>query len=715
MHNHGWLQAALPRSVQHTLESLPPLISPAGLLVYGVGSILALIVVANIVTWYRERQAEDVVLAELLDEETLGAGAQEEALFDDIAERQQSEMAPAAIEWETRAARVGENWTTTLYVAGYPDYPSDGYLSGLFELTDVRFDLTAHVTPKNQSRARDALQRTADDIQADADLERSVRSAYLQERANEAMATYKAVENGQRVFDQGMFVTVRAETKDGLRESVQQVRAALRKQPAGLNPKTAICTQDLALQSAAPVGPNVFDRDAIALGGAVGALLASPHNATVLEEGGVEFGIHKDTRSPLVLDPFAREDGYAMFTVGDPGSGKSFGAKQNFIRTIEQDPDCIGVVLEPLNNWNGVIEALGGQRVTVGGTMGLNPLEIKPAPERVLRSRGEDASPLKERRERAISFFTNFFALRDVTLGDRRTTLELALDEAYERKGITEDVSTHDRESPTVRDMLDILEEMSDAPEPFVVRADAEGEKLADDAVWLLDQLRPFTEGGQFENLGRKSEFDIRDEKLIYLDLVQQGGNLGGHTSLLMELLISLVYERAKETDKRVVLVVDEARYLMSDAATLSYLETIFRHHRHHDLSIRLITQTVDEFFQWPEAEMILDQCAIKQFHKLDGMDEEWANEFGLNYAQMRYVQDAIPGNEQEGYSQALLGVDGEWRGMEIQALPKEKQVIDFDPTEDASEVSALIGAGTESETTEGTAEGLPLPDGSGE
>ncbi|MFB6188970.1 MAG: VirB4 family type IV secretion system protein [Halapricum sp.] len=707
-----WLLAALPPTVEAALEALPPIVSPGGLLVYGVGSIVLLIALANLVAWYRARQSEDVALADVLDEETLAAGAEEAALFDDIAERQQSTMAPAAIEWDTRAARVGEDWTTTLYVAGYPDYPSDGYLSGLFELTDVRFDLTVNIDPKNQSRARDALQRTADDIQADADLERSVRGDYLQERANEATATYKAVENGQRVFDQGMFVTVRADTTDELRESVQQVRAALREQPAGLEPKTAICTQDLALQSAAPVGPNVFDRDAIVLGGAVGALLASPHSPTILEAGGVEFGIHKDTQSPLVLDPFAREDGYAMFTVGDPGSGKSFGAKQNFIRTIEQDPDCIGVVLEPLNNWNGVIEALGGQRVTVGGTMGLNPLEIKPTPERVLRSRGEDASPLKERRERAISFFTNFFALREVSLGDRRTTLELALDEAYDRKGITEDVATHGRESPTVRDMLDILEEMSDAPEDFVVRSDAEGDKLANDAVWLLDQLRPFTEGGQFENLGRESEFDIRDERLIYLDLVQQGGNLGGHTSLLMELLISLVYERAKETDKRVVLVVDEARYLMSDTATLSYLETIFRHHRHHDLSIRLITQTVDEFFQWPEAEMILDQCAIKQFHKLDGMDEEWADEFGLNYAQMRYVQDAIPGNEQEGYSQALLGVDGEWRGMEIRALPKEKQVIDFDPTMDATDISEVVETDSGSSRSDDSIDGLPVPDG---
>ena len=661
------------------VDSLPPLLSPEGAMLYGVGGVLALIAVARIVNWRRSRTAEEPQLSELLDEETLERAETERTLLEDIASRHREVLAPAAVEWETRSARVGEQWTSSFYIAGYPDYPQDGYLSGLFELTDVEFDLTVTLEPKNQARARDELQNTADDLQADADLERSVRGAYLQERASEAVSTYKAVEEGQRVFDQGAYLTVRAESKEQLREALKPVRATLREQPAALEPKTAICTQDLAIQSSAPVGPAPLGRTSIALGGAVGALLASPHNPTILESGGVEFGSHKDTNSPVVIDPFAREDGYAMFTVGDPGSGKSFGAKQNFIRTLQQDPDRIGVVLEPLNNWAGVVEALGGRRITVGGTLGLNPLEIKPTPERVQEIRGSDASPLKERRERAVSFFTNFFAHRDVALGDRRTTLELAFDEAYERKGITEDIATHDRESPTVRAVLDILKEMSQTPGEYVVRSDAEGEKIADDAVWLLDQLRPFAEGGQFENLGRASEFDIRDEKVVYLDLAQHGGQVGGHTSLLMELLISLVYERAKETDKEVVFVIDEARYLMKDSATLQYLETIFRHHRHHDLSIRLVTQTIDEFFQHDVSKMVLDQCSIKQFHKLDGMDEQWANEFGLNYAQMRYVQDAVPGNDDHGYSQALVGVDGEWRGIEIRALEKEKQVIDFE------------------------------------
>ena len=627
----------------------------------------------------------------------------------DPVDSHQDLLAPTSIEWETRAARVGGQWVSTLYVAGYPDYPKDGYLSGLFELTDVEFDFTVNLRPKNHRRARDELQNTADDLQADADIERTVRGAYLQDRAAQAMATYKAVENGQRVFSQATFVTVRANTRAELHESIKRVRAALRERPAELVPKTAICTQDLAIQSAAPVGPNPIGREAIALGGAVGALLASPHNPTILEEGGVEFGIHRDTHSPVVVDPFAREDGYAMFTVGDPGSGKSFSAKQNFIRTLEQDEDRIGVILEPLNDWVGVAEALDAKRITVGGSMGLNPLEIEPTPEHVLRTRGEDASPLKERRDRVVSFFTNFFALRNVDLGDRRTTLELAIDAAYTRKGITEDVSTHGRESPTVRDVLDILEEMSTDPKPHVVRSIAEGEKLSEDAVWLLDQLRAFAEDGQFENLGRESEFNIRDEDVVYLDLAQRGGSLGGHTSLLMELLISLVYERAKETEKQVVLVVDEARYLMSDSETLEYLETIFRHHRHHDLSIRLITQTVDEFFQRPEAEMILDQCSVKQFHKLDGMDETWANEFGLNHAQMRFVQNALPGDEEQGYSQALLGVDGEWRGIEVGALPGEKEVIDVDPETEAP-WDATSGSSAPDPSSGSNRSGVPNP-----
>ncbi|TKX82281.1 VirB4 family type IV secretion system protein [Halorubrum sp. SD626R] len=597
-------------------------------------------------------------------------------------ERQQDAVAPAAVTWENRCARVDDEWVSTLYIADWPDYPSDGYLSELFTLTDVRFHVTAHFRPRDQERALDQLQAAADDLKVDADLESSVRSTYLQDRASEAAAMYRAVEAGARVFSQALLVTVRADDRDTLESDVRRVKRTLREQPAELAPKSAICAQDRALREAAPLGGTALDRTTTCVSGAVGALLASPHRPTLLEPDGVELGVHRHTDTPVVVDPFARENGYATFTVGDPGSGKSFSAKQRFIRSVAHHDDRIGVILEPLNDWAGVAEALDAQRITVGGTLGINPLEITPMPAHVREQLGADASPFTEKKERVLSFLANFFAHRGISLGDRRTTLEVAVETAYQNAGITEDITTHERASPTLRDVIDVLETIADEPEEYTLRTEAEAEKLQADATWLIDQLRPFGPDGQFAHLGRASEVDFQETDLIYLDLAQQEGRVGGRTSLVMQLLISLVYERAKQTAKEVVFVIDEARYVLRDAENLAFLETIFRHHRHHDLSIQLVTQTIDEFFERPAAEMILDQCAIKQFHRLDGMDDEWAAEFGLNHAEKRFVQEAVPGNEEFGYSEALVGVDGEWRGIEVRALDAETRVIEGEPLE---------------------------------
>jgi hypothetical protein len=52
-----------------------------------------------------------------------------------------------------------------------------------------------------------------------------------------------------------------------------------------------------------------------------------------------------------------------------------------------------------------------------------------------------------------------------------------------------------------------------------------------------------------------------------------------------------------------------------------------------------------------------------------------------------------VPGNEDAGFAKALVGVDGEWRGIQVTAMSKEKQVIDFDPTQGRS---ALPGIDTD-------------------
>ena len=96
-----------------------------------------------------------------------------------------------------------------------------------------------------------------------------------------------------------------------------------------------------------------------------------------------------------MVDPSAREDVYAMFTVGDPGSGKSFSSKLSFLRTIEQDPDCIGVILEPLSNWAGVVEVLGATQITDFGTRRFNWFELRLRIPHILERRGAPAHSAK--------------------------------------------------------------------------------------------------------------------------------------------------------------------------------------------------------------------------------------------------------------------------------------------------------------------------------
>jgi len=665
------------------VNAIPSPLSPSGIFLYGVGGVLLLVGIAKL----NQRQTGEDSAAASQGAETvdLSSGLDELELTD-VGEQQRSTLAPDAVDFETRAARVGDQWTSTLHMASLPDYPKDGCLSGLFKETNAEFDITCHIEPRDHESARAELQNLADNLQADADLERTSRRRYLQDRAQQAKATHQAVEEGEEVFDVSMFVTVRGDTREEMQEARQKLMGKLRDRPAFMEPKVAVCRQRDALRSAAPLGGDDLERDHVALGGAVGALLASPHNPTILEEGGVEMGVHRDTGSPIVVDPFERDDGYAMFVVGDTGSGKSFSSKMNFIRSLEQSEDRIGYILEPMGNWAGVSEALGAERVSIGGDKTVNPLEIRKPPAHVRQAMAEDENPLRARIDRSISWFMLFFSLREAGLGDRRSTLERALWGAYGVKGITDDIGTHDRESPTMDTVFDVLDEMVENPDEFITRSEHETEKIRDDALWLLDQLSPFAAGGQFDHLNGHSEFDIRDAKTMYMDLGQQGGSMSSNTTLLMELLMSLVYEWAKETEKEVIFYIDEARYIMQDERTLEYLETIFRHHRHYDLSIRVVTQTIDEFLDSSVSKIILDQCAVKQFQKLDGMNRDIAKEFELNEAQMSYVQNATEGSDskerKEAQSQALIGVDGEWRGVEVEALPREQAVIDFEPTE---------------------------------
>ena len=596
----------------------------------------------------------------------------------------QSLVTPADITEKPAAVRTGDRWTRTLWAGEYPDAPMDGFLEQLYAAAETRTtDIAIHIDPRDTRETLDALENRIEDLQADYEYltEKHRASARgVEKDLSDHEEMYDVLRNTpMEAFDISAYLAVRGDGRDDINAS--DVMTTARRAPANLTPVAPRWSQLDALISCSPVATDALsetlDAETPMLGGAVGAMF--PFVSGAFAEPGIEYGTYALNESPLILDRFERETGYCAMVIGRLGAGKSFATKLRLVRRAMYDEDTIIVMLDPMRGFAGVSDALDGEQITVGGTRGLNPLEIKPTPDHVLDS-VDDLDPWGEQITWVLSFFETFFKhVADHPLGERSQTLRRATQEAYRRQGITRDPSTHAKQSPTIWDVISVLESFADEPGEFGYATEGEKQAVREDAESLLKDLRPsFREEGALANLAQPTEFDL-DSKVIYLDLHQEEGAQGrAETSLMMQVLFNSVYERVKHTEKKVVFIIDEAHYLMNDASSLDFLETAVRHSRHFDLSLEFVTQTGGEFALTPETRTIANLCSITVIHRVNEEGEKIAKWFDLNERQVNFVSSAKAGEDEDGYSEALVGIDQEgWFPLRIRASDYEADVID--------------------------------------
>ncbi len=629
--------------------------------------------------------SQDEIIDQYGEENAKYTQPEGEKVIDPIDRLHKDFIAPTEYQVEAESVKSGDKWVQSLYVNTWPEHVKDGFMNTIFSDSAFDTDISVHLEPRDNDRAKAQLQDRIGAIEAELD-ERSKQGASaeardIKQKLDITRQMYDLVSrHGMTLFDVSMYVNHRGWDKDQVRSQLDDIRGMMERPPANTDVRVATRRQDKSMVSASPLGLDELGKKNAMLGGAAAAMMPFTSSSRI-EESGVDFGVQPYNGSPIIVDRFGRDTGYNMMTIGNIGSGKSFSTKLNLVRTLQRRSDVDVVMLDPLEGFIGVNKALGGNRIVVGGNVGLNPLEIRETPQEILEQAGGDLDPYSGKLKDVMTFFETFFSMRGDNLDDeRRGVLEKAVQKSYADKGITSDPETHGRESPTLNDVMENLEEMAQTPEKFT-RSEAETEKehISSYASDLLVGMQPFSEGGEFENLTEETEISIGESRISYLDLQQQEGS--GGTGLMMQLLFNTVYERAKQTDNKMIFVIDEARYIMKDAASLDFLEQAVRHSRHYNLSIQFVTQTVDEFFAQDESEAIANNCSLIQLNRVAGLDDEVAmNKLGLNRKQADYVRNALPGDKERGYSECLLGVEGEWYPIHVKASASEARVVDFDP-----------------------------------
>jgi hypothetical protein len=505
----------------------------------------------------------------------------------------------------------------------------------------------------------------------------------------------------QQIFDVSIYLTVRGVNREEVEQAAERVTRNL--QSSQLTAKSATYRQAEALVSNSPIGKDVIGQTATMLGGAVGGLYPFT-SGTIIEETGVLMGYHSVTGSPVVVDRFAREKGYNCFIAGNIGAGKTFNTILGLLRTYAKDDDTMVIVADPFGDLGVLTDILDGERVVLSGKRGLNPLEITPTPKAVLEENPDLDPYTKTVQKDVMEFIQAFFDMEGMSLAGKRGVLSVAIKEAYRRKGITPDPSTHHNESPTFRDIQKILTDISQNPKEYVgddpdTVPDIEADLWLKRASQLRMDFAPFREGGEYANLARQTEIDISGTDVLYLDMQQIEGKQ--KTGLMLQLVLRAVYERAKQTDKKVIFAIDEAHYLMQNEASLSFLERATRHARHYDLSLQLITQTVDEFFSRADSDelaqktkAIADNCVLKIFHQVEGLTDANADEWlDLSAPEAQFIRRAKPGSDEYGYSQALIEVGEAGRfPVNVHALPEEERLITRTTTEKDSQHDSVRG-----------------------
>ncbi|WP_181685392.1 VirB4 family type IV secretion system protein [Halorhabdus salina] len=495
-------------------------------------------------------------------------------------------------------------------------------------------------------------------------------------------------EGSTKLFDFGAYFEVIADSEETLDEATKELKQILSQSNARV---TTLYDRQLEAQnSVAPLGTDSIKNTQIMDLESLGTTYPFT-DKSVVESSGVLMGFQMSTNAPIIVDRFA-QSGHNMLISGKIGSGKSYLAKLVMWRRLMMDPDTEVLIIDPVGGFGDVVEAVDGQKVTIGNQTTINPLEIK----QVESIEDIEGDPYDDKIRSVMGLFESHFRGKRELSKEEEGVLRRAIRYAYLERGITKDISTHHQHSPQIGDVIAVLGQMSngDPPGEFLdvpesVRSEIttintetsveereQAERIADYAHSVLLGLEDFKQGGQRSNLNGETNVRLED-RIVQFDLssVADGSNEG----LIMHIVLDWLFQRAKANTENMVVMIDEAHYMLGHEQALDMLNLFARHSRHYGSGLTLISQTVDEFMTNSKAKEIYDQCDIRALMRHQDIGDKAIEALDLTPRERDFVLQAQAGNS-AAYSESLLYVTDEGKmRMRVISNDFEHHVIDGD------------------------------------
>ncbi len=407
---------------------------------------------------------------------------------------------------------------------------------------------------------------------------------------------------------------------------------------------------------------------------------------------GIPLGFNRQTGTPILFDNFAPNlANYNMVIFAKSGAGKSVTMKT----LISRSSVLMGIeslALDAEGEYTIVAESLGGINVVVSPNSGtiINLFDIEP--ERVKDEiTGREKIVLNV--ENKVEDVTQ--ALLTMARGSTRSTevneltkqvIAESVAEEYESLGITSDPNSLYREGTSIHHGDKLYNDKKDMPTigswyKRISRKAAmnENEDYRFHYSYLLKVMKQYIReyNGQMAYFDGQSTFELLDgAPFINLDISQLEERFA--RPLAQQILLSWIWEkyvkknsedRTKAKQKRVL--VDEAWMLLPYPEAVDFLNKMARRARKRNVSLAIISQRFQDFYEKPEAQAVLTSSDTKLFLAQDKSEIQYVKEvFKLSDGEAGFLINCTKG-------EGLLKVGGDTAILQITPTAKEFEFVE--------------------------------------
>ena len=489
-------------------------------------------------------------------------------------------IAPAAFKIDPRFLMLNGRYLRTLFTVSYPRYISVGWFGPIINFNSP-LDISMFFYPIPSDIILKQLRNKVGALEAQlvADTEKGAPRDPVRETALRDIEKLRddLTQGTEKFFQFALYTTIYADDLKQLDDLTSKIEALFGSRL--VYTKRAFFQSEQGYISTLPLGLDhlqvTFNMNSSPIASSFPFV-----SADLTSDNGILYGINRHNNSLILFDRFSLQNpNYTVFATA--GSGKSYAVKLEILRSMMFGTDV--VVIDPEHEYKYLSDAVGGTyiNISLNAPTKINPFDL-PKPV------GGDESTADIIRSAVITLKSMFrLMLGDIT-HEEDSIIDRALLETYAKKDITPDADLSNVEPPVMSDFEEVLSGMTGAEA-------------------LVERLKKYTQGTFAGLFNSPTNIELNNQLVVFSvrDLEDELRPIG------ISIIISYIWNLARSSLKRRILVIDEAWWLMQHEDSAKFIYGLVKRSRKYYLGVTTITQDVNDFLLSPYGQAIINNSAL--------------------------------------------------------------------------------------------------------